>query len=1066
MEDDDDQSTCIEPVISYYSPLTNRGVKEISNTKCNSARTNYNQFSSYPLPTSSVNNTIMLPFISSDGSIGTDISYKNMNNSIPISKGSKENSSNNYYMKFDNTRIKTISSKSVEDQNNNESINLKITNTYNDNSNNLIKKTTTYIPKRFSQNLPETNYQDMLDFKNNYNEQEQDQEQQQENEHEHEHNYESDHTRRYNKKYTQEIKGSIRTTKTRHIQMNDEKMPSLFLKAEKTDKKNNNKNIFIFKNKKRRKTQKVISKTNKMALKKKDKPVNFFIEKSKSFGSESMYRNCQSSYKKDKMNDNNPERNLSKNASKSNKNLKNLKQSLNNEDAIKKNWTSKIGLMDKFKSNIKPEKKKTKKKNDRKISFKENNLNNKLVKVMFSRNTAEIKTNKYESTALKMLRDHINNRNYKEKKEEEKNKKEKIKKSVKKSTNSKDKEKGRNSDQDSKNEDRRQSGFLSKDEVMKKMFDRQSFKDRKISKKDKAKHNETYINNDSKKEMNKLKLNEGNKTDSNNNLLLTVSRRKRSISLHYQNDKMNEISEALRAKIPRKILNLNNPSSSTLIPKRKKKKKLSDVEVLLKKKMKDEQYNLFTKYTNTVYTGPDFTQYIISCLELITELDKDSQVRLKSKINFNFPKSKKKGTKKRIALFDLDETLVHCTGDIKTSNKKYQHTIDITLPGKNSVKVGINLRPLWKETLELIKKKYHIVIHTASHQAYADAVLDFMDPEKKYFKYRLYRNNCSLVDIDGVKFYVKDLDIFDEYYDLKDVVIIDNSVLSFAYHLYNGIPIVPYYEGDKDNFLYVVGLYLVHIYKAKDLRDANKKLINLDYFFDIAKTQVENADNIIDEESNVIEEDEENSQNDIKGGGDTLIIMKTGDETGKSRKARHKSGKSAYESRRFLLGSNSPIGTRRTAKDLSENKLMSNSDLFNMYLELTENKNLINNKFSLTSKETKKERSLNIINFSNYAKLVNEDIKEVNKENEKDIDVDVDCKSQPEAKHFSFGKSNNLTDDENSVKKAKNLKRVISLVDGDFIAKKIRDAIMGNLNTIKTNFSNKFKDLDNISDND
>ena len=1063
MEDDDDQSTCIEPVISYYSPLTIRGVKEISNTKCNSVRTTYNQFSSYPLASSSVNNTIMLPFISSDGSIRTDNSYKNMNNSIPISKGSKENSSNNYYMKFDNTRNKTISSKSFEEQNNNESINLKITNNYNDPSSNILKKTATYIPKRFSQNLPETNYQDMLNFKSNNTELEQEQEQEQE--HEHDHNYESDHTRRYNKKYTQEIKGSIRTTKTRHIQINDEKMPSLFLKAEKNDKKNNNKNIFIFKNKKRRKTQKVVSITNKISLKKKDKPANFFIEKSKSFGSESMYRNCQSSYKKDKLNENNPDKNLSKNASKSNKNLKNLQQSLNNEDAIKKNWTSKMGLMDKLKSSVKPEKKKTKKKNDRKISFKENNLNNKLVKVMFSRNTAEIKTNKYESTALKMLRDHINNRNYKEKKEEEKNKKDKIKKSIKKSTNSKDKDKDNNSDKDSKTEGRRQSGFLSKDEVMKKMFDRQSFKDRKISKKDKSKHNETYINNDSKKEMNKLKLNEGNKNDSNNNLLLTVSRRKRSISLHYQNEKMQEISEALRAKIPRKILNLNNPSSSTLIPKRKKKKKLSDVEVLLKKTMKDEQYNLFTKYTNTVYTGPDFTQYIISCLELITDLDKDTQVRLKSKINFNFPKSKKKGAKKRIALFDLDETLVHCTGDIKTSNKKYQHTIDITLPGKNSVRVGINLRPLWKETLDLIKKKYHIVIHTASHQAYADAVLDFMDPEKKYFKYRLYRNNCSLVDIDGVKFYVKDLDIFDEYYDLKDVVIIDNSVLSFAYHLYNGIPIVPYYEGDKDNFLYVVGLYLVHIYKAKDLRDANKKLINLDYFFGIAKTQVDNADNIIDEESKDVEEDEGDNPNEKKV--ERVIMIQKGDETGKSRKARHKSGKSAYESRRFRLGSNSAIGTRRTAKDLSENKLMSNSDLFNMYLELTENKNLINNKFSLTSKETKKERSLNIINFSNYAKLVTEDIKEVNKENEKDVDVDIDCKSQPEVNHLSFGKSNyNLTDDDTSAKNTKNLKRVMSLVDGDFIAKKIRDAIMGKLNTIKTNFSNKFKDLDNISDND
>ena len=268
----------------------------------------------------------------------------------------------------------------------------------------------------------------------------------------------------------------------------------------------------------------------------------------------------------------------------------------------------------------------------------------------------------------------------------------------------------------------------------------------------------------------------------------------------------------------------------------------------------------------------------------------------------------------------------------------------------------------------------------------------------------------------------------------------------------------------NDNFLYVVGLYLVHIYKAKDLRDANKKLINLDYFFGIAKSQVENADNIIDEESNIIEEDEENSQNGNKG--ESVIILKNGEETGQSRKGRHVSGKSAYESKRCGLGSNSPVVTRRTTKGLSENKLMSNSNLFNMYLELTENKNLMNNKSSLTTKETKKERSLNIINFSNYAKLVNEDIKEVNKESEKDIGVDFDCKSQKEINHLSFGKSNNLTDDDNSVKNTKNFKRVMSLVDGDLIAKKIRESIMKNLNAIKTNFSNKFNDLDNLTDND
>jgi hypothetical protein len=110
---------------------------------------------------------------------------------------------------------------------------------------------------------------------------------------------------------------------------------------------------------------------------------------------------------------------------------------------------------------------------------------------------------------------------------------------------------------------------------------------------------------------------------------------------------MQEISEALKAKLPKKISNLNliNASSTNVIKKTKKKKKLSDVEVFLKKNLKDEQYSLFSKFTNTVYTGPDFTKYIISCFELIMDMDKDSQTRLKTKINFNFPKSKKKDSK-------------------------------------------------------------------------------------------------------------------------------------------------------------------------------------------------------------------------------------------------------------------------------------------------------------------------------------------------------------------------------------------------------------------------------------
>jgi hypothetical protein len=332
-----------------------------------------------------------------------------------------------------------------------------------------------------------------------------------------------------------------------------------------------------------------------------------------------------------------------------------------------------------------------------------------------------------------------------------------------------------------------------------------------------------------------------------------------------------------------------------------------------------------------------------------------------------------------------------------------------------------------------------------------------MDPGKKYFKYRLYRNNCSLVDIDDVKFYVKDLDIFNEYYDLKDIVIIDNSVLSFAYHLYNGIPIVPYYEGDNDNFLYVVGLYLDHIHNANDLREANKKLINLDYFYEIAKSQVENAENIIDEESDIIEEGEgeENSQNEIPEENTTINNIK-GDDTTKSKKSKHKSGKTAGNTKKNMLGSYSPLSARRGFKELSENKLMSNSNLFNMYLEMKENKNNYNKRFSLTCKETHKEKSLQAINFSNYAKLVKEDINIINKEEESS--KEIECKSEPELNHPSFTKSKFFSS-------TGMVKRNMSLVDGEYLANKLKNAIMGNLNIIKTNFSNKFKDLDNISEN-
>ena len=180
--------------------------------------------------------------------------------------------------------------------------------------------------------------------------------------------------------------------------------------------------------------------------------------------------------------------------------------------------------------------------------------------------------------------------------------------------------------------------------------------------------------------------------------------------------------------------------------------------------------------------------------------------------------------------------------------------VSVKLPTNKIVKVGLNIRKNWQNALDLIKNHYHVVIYTASHPSYADAVLDYMDKENKYFKYRLYRSHCIQCDVDGFKFYVKDLDTLDKYYNLKDIVIIDNSILSFAYHLYNGIPIIPFINQPNDTELMFTAHYLVSIANYDDLSLENKKHLNLDNLLTMAK--------ILNEiEGSQEEEEEEEDEN-------------------------------------------------------------------------------------------------------------------------------------------------------------------------------------------------------------
>ena len=336
----------------------------------------------------------------------------------------------------------------------------------------------------------------------------------------------------------------------------------------------------------------------------------------------------------------------------------------------------------------------------------------------------------------------------------------------------------------------------------------------------------------------------------------------------YEVEKEEEKKEFKRKKVKNQTLALDlfNKNFDLLynkITETKKKNLINEENEIVRRKNRStsmEMNELIKKiedkiqYFNNTENINDFYEYTEICFEHISKLEQKPRIKEFQYINLNFSEEEKN---KKIALLDLDETLIHCIGEINKDNvnkNKCDKIIDVILPSKKKVTIGINIRPHLFEAMDIIKEKYNIVIFTASHSSYTDAILKEIDPENKYFKNRLYRNNCIPIKIDEKTFYMKDLDILKKYYKLKNCVIIDNSVLSFAYHLSNGIPIIPYYSSKDDNELIILAYYLSFISNDNDLRKSNKKHLKLKLFLEEAQKIIngEIIEDISDDDDDLI----------------------------------------------------------------------------------------------------------------------------------------------------------------------------------------------------------------------
>lgn len=121
-------------------------------------------------------------------------------------------------------------------------------------------------------------------------------------------------------------------------------------------------------------------------------------------------------------------------------------------------------------------------------------------------------------------------------------------------------------------------------------------------------------------------------------------------------------------------------------------------------------------------------------------------------IQDKFYKMGPKDGNKKVLVLDMDETMLQAKfitsqeerekddGDFFFALQSASSgSADVQGEPSDSLQISIKMRPYLDLALDFLAKYYEIVVFTAGTQDYADAALDFLDPDRLIIKHRLYR---------------------------------------------------------------------------------------------------------------------------------------------------------------------------------------------------------------------------------------------------------------------------------------------------------------------------------------
>ena len=237
--------------------------------------------------------------------------------------------------------------------------------------------------------------------------------------------------------------------------------------------------------------------------------------------------------------------------------------------------------------------------------------------------------------------------------------------------------------------------------------------------------------------------------------------------------------------------------------------------------------------------------------DLINKEIREKKQNLKiNKISDNQISKKDIDKNKKLLLLDLDETLIHSEYKFGYFNKTLNsekmkencnHKEIKFKEGEMEFQMIIFIRPFLNDFLENMNSYFDLGIFTAALKNYAEAALKIIDPSEKFFKFKFFRDSC--INIDD-KIYIKDLSIIDNY-DLKNIILVDNSLYSFLNNLNNGVLVNSFYYDESDKQLIFAKNYILNsLLYCDDVRIVNEETYNFMKQFNYYKSLYERMNKI------------------------------------------------------------------------------------------------------------------------------------------------------------------------------------------------------------------------------